>query len=89
VPRPLPLGLGVFVALTERPGTDPAKRLILLLHVVGWGVLIGIVAPQHYQVSSTHVPPSGLPCAQTYTRDVVEGRRRKMYGLDMRGQWMR
>jgi high-affinity nickel-transport protein len=33
---------------------------ILLLHVVGWGVLIGIVAPQHYQVSTTHVMGVGL-----------------------------
>jgi high-affinity nickel-transport protein len=33
---------------------------ILLLHVVGWGVLIGIVAPQHYQVSSTQVLGLGL-----------------------------
>ena len=23
---------------------------ILLLHVLGWGVLAGIVAPEHYQV---------------------------------------
>ena len=33
---------------------------ILLLHVVGWGVLIGVVAPQHYQVSSTQVLGIGL-----------------------------
>jgi nickel/cobalt transporter (NiCoT) family protein len=33
---------------------------ILLLHVLGWGVLIGIVAPQHYQVSSTEVLGVGL-----------------------------
>jgi nickel/cobalt transporter (NiCoT) family protein len=33
---------------------------ILLLDVVGWGVLIGIVAPQHYQVSSTQVLGIGL-----------------------------
>ena len=33
---------------------------ILLLHVVGWGVLVGIVAPQHYQVSSTQVLGIGL-----------------------------
>jgi nickel/cobalt transporter (NiCoT) family protein len=33
---------------------------ILLLHVVGWGVLIGIVAPQHYQISPTQVLGVGL-----------------------------
>ena len=33
---------------------------ILLLHVLGWGVLGGIVAPQHYQVSSTQVLGVGL-----------------------------
>jgi nickel/cobalt transporter (NiCoT) family protein len=33
---------------------------ILLLHIVGWGVLAGIVAPQHYQVSSTQVLGIGL-----------------------------
>ena len=41
-------GMGLFVAA---------------LHVVGWGVLVGIVAPAHYQVSSGQVvvePPSML-----------------------------
>jgi nickel/cobalt transporter (NiCoT) family protein len=33
---------------------------IFMLHVIGWGVLIGIVAPQHYQVSSTQVLGVGL-----------------------------
>ncbi len=33
---------------------------ILLLHLLGWGVLLGIVAPQHYQVSSTEVLGVGL-----------------------------
>ncbi|HEX3198350.1 MAG TPA: HoxN/HupN/NixA family nickel/cobalt transporter [Propionibacteriaceae bacterium] len=33
---------------------------ILLLHVLGWGVLVGIVAPHHYQVSSTQVLGVGL-----------------------------
>jgi high-affinity nickel-transport protein len=33
---------------------------ILLLHAVGWGVLIGIVAPQHYQVGTTQVLGVGL-----------------------------
>jgi high-affinity nickel-transport protein len=33
---------------------------ILLLHVLGWGVLVGIVAPQHYQISSTQVLGVGL-----------------------------
>jgi nickel/cobalt transporter (NiCoT) family protein len=32
----------------------------LLLHVLGWGVLVGIVAPQHYQISSTQVLGVGL-----------------------------
>jgi nickel/cobalt transporter (NiCoT) family protein len=33
---------------------------VLLLHVVGWGVLVAIVAPQHLQVSSTQVFGVGL-----------------------------
>jgi nickel/cobalt transporter (NiCoT) family protein len=33
---------------------------IVLLHAVGWGVLVGIVAPQHYQISSTQVLGVGL-----------------------------
>src|SRR5215211_4718341 len=33
---------------------------ILLLHVLGWGVLVGIVAPQHYLISSTQVLGVGL-----------------------------
>jgi nickel/cobalt transporter (NiCoT) family protein len=33
---------------------------ILLLHVLGWGVLVGIVAPRHYQVGSTEVLGVGL-----------------------------
>jgi nickel/cobalt transporter (NiCoT) family protein len=33
---------------------------ILLLHAVGWGVLVGIVAPQHYQVGTTQVLGVGL-----------------------------
>jgi nickel/cobalt transporter (NiCoT) family protein len=33
---------------------------ILLLHALGWGVLVGIVAPQHYQISSTQVLGVGL-----------------------------
>ncbi|MEJ7628716.1 MAG: HoxN/HupN/NixA family nickel/cobalt transporter [Nocardioidaceae bacterium] len=33
---------------------------VLLLHVVGWGVLIAIVAPQHFQISSTQVFGIGL-----------------------------
>jgi high-affinity nickel-transport protein len=33
---------------------------ILLLHVVGWGVLIGIVAPQHYHVTSNQLFGVGL-----------------------------
>ncbi|MGI8701012.1 MAG: HoxN/HupN/NixA family nickel/cobalt transporter [Nocardioidaceae bacterium] len=33
---------------------------VLLLHVVGWGVLAAIVAPQHLQVSSTQVFGVGL-----------------------------
>ena len=33
---------------------------VVLLHVVGWGVLVGIVAPHHYHVSSTQVFGVGL-----------------------------
>ena len=33
---------------------------ILLLHTLGWGVLAGIVAPQHYQVGTTEVLGVGL-----------------------------
>jgi len=34
--------------------------LVVLLHVVGWGVLVGIVAPHRYQVTSTQVFGVGL-----------------------------
>ena len=33
---------------------------VLLLHVVGWGVLAGLVAPHHYQVSADQVFGIGL-----------------------------
>ncbi|WP_375424916.1 HoxN/HupN/NixA family nickel/cobalt transporter [uncultured Friedmanniella sp.] len=33
---------------------------VLLLHVAGWGVLVGLVSPQHYQVSSSQVFGIGL-----------------------------
>ena len=33
---------------------------IMLLHVVGWGVLVGIVAPEHYQVGASQVFGVGL-----------------------------
>ena len=39
------VGMGIFVAL---------------LHVLGWGTLIGIVAPQHYQVGEAGVLGIGL-----------------------------
>ncbi len=34
--------------------------VILLLHLLGWGVLAGIVAPQHYQVGTREVLGIGL-----------------------------
>ncbi len=33
---------------------------VALLHVAGWGVLVGLVSPAHYQVSSTQVFGVGL-----------------------------
>ncbi len=36
------------------------SAFILLLHVLGWGVLMGVVVPQHYQVSDTQVLGFGL-----------------------------
>src|SRR4051794_32178268 len=33
---------------------------VLLLHVVGWGVLLGLVVPHHFQVSPTQVFGVGL-----------------------------
>lgn len=33
---------------------------ILFLHVAGWGVLVGLVSPEHYRVSSTQVFGVGL-----------------------------
>ena len=33
---------------------------VVALHVVGWGVLVGVVAPAHYQVSSAQVFGVGL-----------------------------
>lgn len=49
-------------ALTPREWASIAGMagFVLLLHVVGWGVLAAIVAPQHFQVSSTQVFGVGL-----------------------------
>src|SRR3954465_8066890 len=33
---------------------------ILVLHLIGWGLLIGVVAPHHYRVSNTQVFGVGL-----------------------------
>ncbi len=52
----------VRTALTHREWASLSgmAAFVLLLHVVGWGVLIVIVAPQHLQVSSTQVFGVGL-----------------------------
>jgi nickel/cobalt transporter (NiCoT) family protein len=34
--------------------------LILILHILGWGVLVGIVTPEHYQMASGQVLGIGL-----------------------------
>jgi high-affinity nickel-transport protein len=36
-----------------RPVTVAMAGFILLLHVVGWGVLVGLVAPRHYSIGAS------------------------------------
>ena len=66
-PAPAPAEAGsryarVRQALTpgEWASVGGMAAFVVLLHVVGWGVLVGIVAPQHYHVSSTQVFGVGL-----------------------------
>src|SRR4051794_21368606 len=49
-------------ALTTREWSSLSAMafFVLLLHVVGWGVLVAIVVPQHFQISSTQVFGVGL-----------------------------
>jgi high-affinity nickel-transport protein len=49
-------------ALTRREWTSIAGMALFVaaLHVVGWGVLVGVVAPAHYEVSSGQVFGVGL-----------------------------
>ena len=56
----MPAGLRGRLSRQEWRSIVGMASSILLLHVVGWGVLVGIVAPQHYQVSSTQVLGIGL-----------------------------
>ena len=56
----MPARLRGRLSRQERRSILGMASSILLLHVVGWGVLVGIVAPQHYQVSSTQVLGVGL-----------------------------
>ncbi|GAA2107981.1 HoxN/HupN/NixA family nickel/cobalt transporter [Microlunatus panaciterrae] len=52
--------LRLALTATEWRSLAGMAGFILLLHVVGWGVLAGIVAPQHYQVGSAQVFGVGL-----------------------------
>ena len=58
--RRMPAGLRGRLSRQEWRSIVGMASSILLLHIVGWGVLVGIVAPQHYQVSSTQVLGIGL-----------------------------
>ena len=58
--RSVPARLRGRLSRQEWRSITAMAGFILLLHVLGWGVLVGIVAPQHYQVSSTQVLGVGL-----------------------------
>jgi len=64
-PAPAPAGSRLArlrAALTpgEWASVGGMSAVVILLHVAGWGVLIGIVAPHHYHVSSNQVFGVGL-----------------------------
>jgi nickel/cobalt transporter (NiCoT) family protein len=48
------------ISATEWRSMSGMGAFILLLHLVGWGVLIGIVAPHQYQIASGQVLGIGL-----------------------------
>jgi high-affinity nickel-transport protein len=60
--------LGSRVRLAMRSALTPAEwtsilgmaAFILLLHVLGWGILLGLIAPRHYQLGSAGVFGAGL-----------------------------
>jgi nickel/cobalt transporter (NiCoT) family protein len=58
--RGLPARLRSSLSRQEWRAIAGMAGCIVLLHAVGWGVLVGIVAPQHYQISSTQVLGVGL-----------------------------
>jgi high-affinity nickel-transport protein len=58
--RTMPVRLRNKLSRQEWRSIAGMAGFILLLHVVGWGVLIGIVAPQQYEVGTTQVFGVGL-----------------------------
>jgi nickel/cobalt transporter (NiCoT) family protein len=60
VVRNVPTRLRGKLSRQEWRSIEGIAAFIIGLHILGWGVLIGIVAPQHYQVSSTQVLGIGL-----------------------------
>jgi high-affinity nickel-transport protein len=58
--RNVPTQLRSKLSGQERRSIAGMAAFIVLLHVVGWGVLLGIVAPEHYQIASGQVLGLGL-----------------------------
>ncbi|TCO18465.1 high-affinity nickel-transport protein [Kribbella steppae] len=44
---------GPVLATNVRPAIVAMAGFILLLHVIGWGVLVGLVAPRHYSLGAS------------------------------------
>lgn len=47
---PLPAPPGTGWSRRERRSVAAMSAVVLLLHVVGWGVLLLVVAPRHYDL---------------------------------------
>jgi nickel/cobalt transporter (NiCoT) family protein len=64
--RTVPSGSGTFARIRDRLSGQEWSSIvsmagfILCLHILGWGVLIGIVTPEHYQVASGQVLGIGI-----------------------------
>ena len=58
--QPSRVGTPARVGRREWRSIIGMSAFIVLLHVLGWGVLMGVVVPQHYQVSDTQVLGFGL-----------------------------
>ena len=58
--RNVPNRIRDSLSMQERRSITGMAGFIALLHLVGWGVLLAIVAPERYQIASGHVLGIGL-----------------------------